>query len=662
MKKREGLHDRQGRLSLARVFSHTLRSPTTWTVLGLAALLLVVSWWANFLASHVDRKLIDEEIVVAVLDHISMHRTLDTNWSNVEAVSRFYPANQYNFSSAILFYGLFSGVLFNPDQVVDITFRLVPILFATTSLVVFFLTFRTLAGNATALASVVLTALSYQFITEAISIRPEAFIYFGYALALGLAVWSRPPAFVSAFLIGICSGLLMASKFSMLFVWAQAFALLLLVRLDMRPTLASVRAALRPAAVLFAASLPGCILGLMIGAPYAVLDPLGTLDGVHALLQQYSGAHYPFGRPDSGLVGRLAHALNQTQSHIGAITLCLSAAALAVAIRRRAWPTAFLAVSSVLFIGYFAVKPVFFARNFSLLIPVLAFLAMTTVAHVAHRIDQGWRRGAFFTAVVVVLCVQPAWSSIAVGRAITSFEERRERHYTLLDFYEAHTGLSAETINGWDAYKDLDAFHAGLESRDRALVYIGSLNDPFSAAVLKSLAERPTISVAPLAGSALGRFPSSMVHYNFDVNDRYVLYDRRGTGRLPEVVFEDEWCPDPLPSTLDGDFQRDGFHVSSTPGFDAFGSWLGGDGASATALMRLSQVPEGAILPVFTGPGRDGLTVSISGREAEAVSTSGQWLGIPLPASASGLEIMIRDAGTGWGDWGAFAPPRLICR
>lgn len=649
-------------LPLARVCFSTLRSSTTWTVLALTVLLLMVSWWANFLASHVDRKLIDEEIVVAVLDHLSLYRTLDTNWSNVEAVSRFYPANQYNFSSAILFYGLFSGVLFDPDQVADITFRHIPILFATMSLLVFFLTFRALAGNATALASVALTALSYQFITEAISIRPEAFIYFGYALALGLAVWSRPPALLSAFLIGVCSGLLMASKFSMLFVWAQAFALLLVVRQDMRPTLASVRAALRPAAVLFAASLPGCVLGLMIGAPYAVLDPIGTLDGVHALLEQYSGAHYPFGRPDSGLVGRLAHALNQTQSHIGAITLCLSAAALALAIRRRAWPTAFLAVSSALFIGYFAVKPVFFARNFSLLIPVLAFLAVTTVAHVTHWIDRGWRRGAFFTVVVAVLCVQPAWSSIAVGRAIASFEERRERHYSLLGFYETNTGLSAEIINGWDAYKDLEAFQARLESRDRALVYIGSLNDPFSAAVLKSMADRPTISVAPPAASALSRFPSSMVHYNFDVNDRYVLHDRRGRGLLPEVIFEDQWCSDPLPSTFEGSFQRDGFHVSSMPDFDAFGSWLGGDGASATALMRLPHVPDGAILPVFTGPGRDGLTVSISGREAEAVSTSGQWLGIPLPASAGGIEILITDAGTGWGDWGAFAQPRLICR
>lgn len=75
---------------------------------------------ALYLSSSITRHLIDEEIVVSVLENMNEQNSYGTNWANVEDVARYYPSNQYNFSSAIMLYkliGFFDERLFNENAI-----------------------------------------------------------------------------------------------------------------------------------------------------------------------------------------------------------------------------------------------------------------------------------------------------------------------------------------------------------------------------------------------------------------------------------------------------------------------------------------------------------------------------------------------------------------
>lgn len=630
-------------------------------LLAAFAIIFAFMAWAHAFAAHIDRPLIDEEIVVAVLDHVSAEDTLDTNWADVESVARSYPSTQYNFSAAILAYGLVSGEIFNAEPLADISFRHVPILFAAGALLLGFLASGRLGGGAAAFGTVVLTALSYQFLTEAVSIRPEAFIYLFYTAALAAAVWHRPPLIVSAIMVGLCGGLLIAAKFSLVLVWLQALALMMILRLPLTPDLGSLRAHWRTGLLLTALSLAGCLAGIALGAPHALLDPSGTVQGMSALLGQYGNAHYPFGRPDAGLFTRAGHAILQTQSHLGALTLVLALVATGLAVRARQWAIAFLAISTLIIIGYFALKPVFFARNISLFIPVLAFLASWAVVQLAGRLNLRWQSTAF-AGLLLVLATQPALASLAVFRAGASFEERQLHHAVTRSFLEVRTGKSVRIVNGWDAYRDPARLLAGSRGNAAALVELKSLNDPFSRSVRRWLVDAPHASLHDPGSARLEHLPHSMVHYNFDLDHRFVWIDPAGAAPLPEMVPQAVWCPDPLAAQVEGSFSQDGFHGEARLDDPAFGSWLDSDAATATATLRLPSIPPGTVLPVLTGPGRDGLTIRVNGARPEAVFTDGHWIGLALPERGGETAIIIEDNGIGWGEWIAFALPRRICR
>lgn len=629
----------------------------------IAAIALVFGFmvWAHLLASNVDRPLIDEEIVVAVMDHVSAEPTTDTNWANVERVARHYPSTQYNFSSAILAYGLVSGDSFNAEPLSGIPFRHVPVLFAAFALLVYFLTFSALGGPRSALLAISLTALSYQFLSDAISIRPEAFVALLYAAALGFAVWKRPPVMLAALLIGVCGGLLIASKFSMVLVWGQALALMLILRYRLGPSLASLRPAVRPVLLLARVSAAGCVGGIALGAPHALMDLPGTMEGMRALIEQYDRGHYPFGRPDAGVLGRAAHTLVHTQSHLGALTLAMSALAVVFAIRERHWPIAFLAISTALIIGYFAIKPVFFGRNISLFIPVLAFLASWTAGRIISPIAGRWHAPALAVAAIALLA-QPVLASWSFSGAVISFEERRRQLDSARGFLEVHAGTAAEAVDGWDVYREPEAFNARLDASGPGLLELRSINDPFSRHVLRTLLQDPRVTVIDPGTARLEGFPGSMIHYNFDINSRFVLVGAGQDADLAALAFESGWCAGTLPAAISGGFTPEGFHRDARPAFPAFGSWLGSDQATATARLLMDSVPENTVLPVMTGPGREGLTVTIGSGGEQQVFTAGQWIGLPLPPSTDSVEIIIEDRGAGWGEWMAFAYPRQVCR
>lgn len=625
------------------------------------SIVFVFIMWAHWLAAHVERPLIDEEIVVAVLDRISADQTLDTNWANVESVSRYYPANQYNFSSSILAYGLFSGVIFNSEPISEIKFRHVPILFAGFSLLLLFFAFSELGSRGIAILAISLSAFSYQFISEAISIRPEAFVSLIYAAGLVFALWKRPPAVIGAILVGFCGGILIATKFSMLIVWAQLFLMMIIVRFNLSPSFDSIKSSIRPLALLLPISVIGAVFGVALGAPYALLDITATTEGVQALLRQYGAMHYPFGRPEPGVFWRLSHAVMQTQSHIGILALIFCALAVAIAIRQRNWAIVFLAISTAAVIGYFSIKPVFFARNFSLFVPVMAFLAAWTAIQIAGRVPAALR-GAALASLGVALCIQPLLASIAFSGAVKTYDQRREDYHSLRIFLETYFNNSVITVNGWDAYREPALIQDLINLPNQSLVELRSLNDPFSNYVIDRLSEEKEVSFVVNQYSLISHFPRSMVHYNFDINGRYLVINAINPNENFEFFFQSDWCPEVLPVEITGEFDPLGFHSSSHPSFSAFGSWLGGDEAVATARLRLNDIPENTILPVFTGPGRNGLNLVGPLGDRREIFTNGTWIGIPLPRSETPIEITIEDSGTGWGEWMAFAPPRRVCK
>ncbi|WBQ13418.1 hypothetical protein L2D00_01730 [Hyphomonadaceae bacterium BL14] len=521
--------------------------------------------------------------------------------------------------------------------------------------------FQKMASPVISISSIILTALSYQFLSEAISIRPEAFIYLLYSLIIYISLQNKIGVLLRALAIGVLGGLLISSKFSLIFIWIQSFLIMCLVHYEVKADFKKLIRYMPSAFWLFCCSVLGCIAGIAIGAPEALADPAGTFDGIRALMQQYSGAHYPFGRPDGNASVRILHSFNQTQSHIGFITIVLSAFSLFFAIKKQSWAIAFIAASSFLFLIYFSIKPVFFARNFSFLIPIIAFLALYTASNLIELLKIK-RDRIFFISFVAIMCVQPGISALDFSRAALSFESRRDEFVAQREFYEVLIGLNAEAVDGWDEYHNPVEFIGRVMREDRALIEFRSLNDRYSMEIVNLIGRSTGMEIIGHSFASLSHFPMSMVHFNFDINNVMMLRDEFSASDPVQIVPKSEWCAEPLSASVSGTFSSEGFHSSVLAEFEAFGSWLGGDEATARSVIHLSSVPDGAILPVFTGPGRQGITLSVGDSPEIRIFTASHWLGVSLPATNEGLDIVISDNGTGWGEWAAFGLPRLRCR
>lgn len=445
----------------------------------------------------------DEPIAVAVVGHMRHSGEWDTNWAKADLPPGL-KYHQYNFSS--YHYALFFAYrLAKTVPALDAwrsedggywLYRFFSVVMAGIVVWQSIHLGRRAHGLATGLLAGLLVALAPLLVQDARFIRAEAFTTVLTLVAVALcwpagtiAAW-RPLA--GAFTIG----LLIAAKVSFVaLAWLPAVPL---VALRWSRSRRAVLLAVIPIAIL---------AGFAVGAPGAIADPPAFLHGVRHLAEQYAGAHPPHSHLPVRPVGDLL--LRYFGAMLGWSTLLAMLAGTAALLYQRRWSAALLLAGPVaLFAGYFATRTIFFERNLSHVVPLVAILAAIGAVEFARLVGRG-RRGvtvAAGLALASLLLTRPARvTKVLVGDelsgrttdAIVEFEK------TLAAAQAKTTWLSTELL----VESQLDQLRTHLDQEaGPLLVRVLDFNDEWTAAQLPRLNEK-------YSARKLGEWPTPFANF-----------------------------------------------------------------------------------------------------------------------------------------------------
>lgn len=653
------LRDRFARLrvGLATPAARQAR-PAVLAVLALAFL----AGWLRVDAQRHDYRMVDEQIPVAVIEHMRATGTPDTNWGRTR-VQESFRYDQYNFSSYHLAGLAATGLLpledpAHPQGALLHELRLVNAgLGALAVLMAGALGFR-LRGGVAALAAAALTALWVGGVQDSLYARPEAFatvlacaLFF---LATGLVTGVRVAA------AGLVGGLLVACKVT--FVLLLPFALAAL-------WLGAVPGRRLRVAVAFASAVAA---GFAAGAPYALLAPSEYLHGLHYLVQQYGSGHWPHGAGDSALSARLAHSGRHLLETCGWPALLLFVPG-AVACMRAGDRRVLLMLAGVGgTAAYFLQSAVFFERNLSHAMPFAFAIAGAGLAWLTPRWPQRpWARG-LLAAVAVAAVVAPA---AGVTRRL---------------LHDALPGRSAAVAAA--AEQELRASGLAVMNAGHDLHQVTALADRFCGRWVQRLhdfGDRGTR--ARLDGLVSGgqlalvrRVPGpfhglqvSTLHTYHGGDAVFLAPPARRTADCSLHLYPLPGAAAPASAagiTLSGDAGRDGHHPGAQglpAGAAVFATWAGDDANRGRVTYR-GPLCDHEVLPVVSGPVGAGLRLRIemTGMGAPTVLYDGEplrgadrWVG--LGVRRPGLRcvpvrVVAEDRSTAWGTWIGLGAPLTI--
>ena len=470
----------------------------------------------------------DEEISLWVSERLWDENTVDTNFGDIPRIRQYYGPANYNFSSAILFAQALTGVidLVRPvgtgGQLGVLSLRLMSSLAYAAAMAIFFRSFLILVGLKTAALAFVLATTNVQLFQDSLYARPESFVLLCFATLL-LVIFrnpfaqAQPARLASLFGIGVLSGLLFASKFSLVFVLGQAGLLCLI----------QARNCGRQRGhwwELGGAVIAGATFGVILGAPFAVLNPDEFVTGVRGLLSQYGGVHLPFGRPDATWIGRAMHGLGHLVNVLGAPQIVLAVIGILIWNGRTRVLVLILSLTSAVFIGYFSQNRVFFERNYSLYLPIVSLCSAYAIATLTQVLTDWvqkigkpsatWRAGVAFLVLGLGAFAPPA---TLLGRfyfeTLPKREARDAERLSVVSAVAMNAGLPvARNVFGF-SWNEGDRLARSLLERPPSVVEVISFGDPYSERMVDRLLSAHGYLIAAREPSALADVQQSMLHY-----------------------------------------------------------------------------------------------------------------------------------------------------
>jgi hypothetical protein len=653
------LRDRCARLRAALVTPAARRArPVMLAVLALALL----AGWLRVDAQRHDYQMVDEQIPVAVIEHMRATGTPDTNWART-GVQETFRYDQYNFSSWHLA-GLVATRLLpledpaHPQGALLRELRLVnAALGALAVLLAGAIGFR-LRGGVAAVAAAALAAVWVGGVQDSLYARPEAF-----ATVLTCALFFLATGTVNGVRVvaaGALGGLLVACKVSFVALLPFVLAALWLGAAPDRRLRVVAQFGLAAAA------------GFAAGAPYALLAPSEYLHGLHYLVRQYSGGHWPHGAGDGALWARLAHSGRYLLETCGWPVLLLFAVGAVACVRARDRRVlTFLAGVGATAV-YFLQSAVFFERNLSHAMPFAFAIAGTGLAWLLSRGPQRpLARGVAAAAAVALVALPaagvtqrllrdalPGRSAAAVAAAE---QELRAAGQAVMnagyDLGQA-TALADRFCGRW-VQRLQDFGHPGTRSQLDALVAEGRLAvvrrvpGPFhglQVSTLQTYHGADAVFLAPPARSAA----ECPLHL-------YPLPDRAPPAATAGVE-------------LHGDAARDGHHPGALglpAGAAAFATWAGDDANQGRITYR-GPLCDHEVLPVVSGPVGTGLRLRVetTGTAAPTVLYDGEplrgadrWVGLGVRQPGQRcvpVRVVAEDRSAAWGTWIGLGAPLTL--
>jgi hypothetical protein len=436
-------------------------------------------------AKQLEAILDDESIAVKISQAMRARRSLDPNWRFAD-LPHYFRYDQYNFylynvlAHAVITGGgwLHLAPLF-ALRWANVPFQLAALAFTADA------ARRIGAGRFTVALVGALIALAPGMVQDASLARPESFLYllsalFLWVLTLPLAERWR------MLLAGAVLGTGIAVKLT--------FGSLAIVLPFLVPIRGRGMRDLAATAVSFAA---GAAIAIAALAPYALIHFDVYLNGIAALVAQYTGVHPPHALPVYDAVSQVAW--------IGGYFFQLYGFALPAALvapfllqgAARQWALALVTAFLALFI-YFASKTVFFERNFAhVLIPLLLAAALG----IAASTRKSWRIAATLLTVLPM-----AYWSLQIVRAIWTPKRRAQ-------FESAHALGAAQPVH-------FPQIHSGDVPAQCDTIALHDLNDPWTRSYREKLRQRGFHEIAHYH-SGLGPLVTSTLHTYFARDVRY---------------------------------------------------------------------------------------------------------------------------------------------
>ena len=355
----------------------------------------------------------DEAIAVRVGKALGM--SLDTNWAHVEMPGYLPPGNQYNFSAHIIastallkLAEISSGTSLDDGQ------RLAALRAISLSLGILLvgltaaLAWRLGADPVAALAAAALVALSPQLFMDSLYARPEVFVSC-LSIAFVFAALS-PNQNINRIVAGLICGVLFATKVTFIVLvpflyWAV---------LTSSPSHFSLRASLKDAFKICCSFL----VGAFVGMPQAFLHPADYIDGVRFLSNHYATSHWPHGLGASAsLLARFEYGITWVAQTWGVLPVLLASLGVAVLYFTGNRRAAILIAPFLLTFLYFCSSPVFFERNFSQSLVVIAALFAVGITYLMKRFAS--RLGSIPTNILVALVfLVSLWGPLQIGGTV----------------------------------------------------------------------------------------------------------------------------------------------------------------------------------------------------------------------------------------------------
>lgn len=611
----------------------------------------------------------DEIIVVEVVKNLNKNTSLDANWALAD-LPAYFKYDQYNFTSYIYFVYLAQKIasvvdadVFTDDNAYKFTRSLSAISFSLMIFVVFILAKKFMPTGYAFLASVI-TLFSIQLQQDALYARPESFFsLLVIIICLLLTRTSQRPKLIYS-LVGFILGILLACKISALFL-GPFIAILLIIQ---------YKHSLLTREPLMIASLLGgaTLLGFIIGNPYIIFNFDGWVNGVMYLLGQYSSAHLPHGLHDASVFGRIQHSFTYLFSTNG-IILAFFIVGTIYALVKKNFLLCLFCTMVILHVIYFSIKPVFFERNISHLIPLLYIIAVFGIASTTSLIH------AKKTRIALVLVLSSASLFIPIKNITllkTSITPHLEAHNFVKIRDQLRASYSSESI--FFGYllssSEIDSLLRKAKSSHSLLYEINDPGDIYTQKNIEELLQAGYFSIAWRHEGIFSEFPASTLQTYLNNGTIFLLKNEKklqlNVGGF-EMLNDGQWQnkDSGLSISIEGSWQLDGYY-SETPapvpadGQISFGSWNGSD--SNRGQLTIS-IPDDRCktmnLSYFNGPDSTGLEILVINSHTTEVLNrlnlnpfNNEWNYVTSRAlfkdsDCKNIAIVANDNGTNWGQW-----------
>jgi Dolichyl-phosphate-mannose-protein mannosyltransferase len=455
----------------------------------------------------------DEDLTRAITGEI-WKGNLSNNWKYASEVPPAFRRDCYNFSSYMYADALFVGPHDPRPLYGD---RLFSAICGTLAIGVFYLVALRLFGSQIALASLATMTVIPILVQDAHYARAEAFVTLLCALVYLLSIQLlRAPSRVRYLVpASFCGGLLIAAKISLL-----PMALIPIICLY---------AAKRANKSMFLAWILSVAAGAFAGVPDAFFHPRAYWRGVQMLLRQYSWGHPPHSLIDSSHCWQLL--MPYFWQTVGPLFCIFCLAGIVRLLKQRKYVhIAILALPVCFYLVFFSLERVFFERNLSHIVPVMAILCSFGLFWVADAFPQRLRHAGALGLLVVVL-VRPAWvSGRLVFLAMRPVNQERVNRYeeTLMAREQLTMDPPMSLLAPWEVD---DLVGRARSSQRDFLVPVFDYNDGYTRKNLATLRQRLSFKEVGYLPSLFANFSTNTLIAYHSPSRHYLRLSSSAAGR-----------------------------------------------------------------------------------------------------------------------------------